>query len=59
MSKEFKDIAVGEIFMLDGIKYTKVPVEKISCCKSINCVAVDNVANRKFVQPEIQVEQDQ
>jgi hypothetical protein len=59
MAKEFKDVAVGEVFVLDGITYTKVPDERISCCKSINCVAVDNVANRKFVQPNVEVQEAQ
>ena len=55
--KQFKDIAVGESFVFNGIQYNKVTEQKISCCKAINAVASDNAANRVFVQPNIQVEE--
>ena len=55
--KEFKDILVGQSFMLNGLKYTKVNEQRINCCKSINATASDNVSNRIFVAPSQQVEE--
>ena len=55
--KQFKDISVGEIFYFNGLKYTKVTEERISCCKAINAVALDNQANRVYVKPTDEVEE--
>ena len=55
--KEFKDVLVGECFLINGIKFTKVKEERISCCKSMNAIASENPANRIFVQGTKQVEE--
>lgn len=38
MNKLFKDLAVGEKFILNNENYTKVEDERISCCKVLNAV---------------------
>lgn len=55
--KQFKDVAVGESFKFNGLQYTKVQEERISCCRSINAVASENEANRTFIQPNAEVEE--
>jgi hypothetical protein len=56
MNKEFKDISIGEEFFWNNTKYQKIKEERISCCKSINAVATDNIHDRRFVSPSTIVE---
>lgn len=37
MQKPFSDVAVGETFELNGLRYVKTQEVRISCCKSVNC----------------------
>ena len=57
-TKQFKDLNVGEVFTLNGIKYTKLENVRISCCRSINAVATDNDQNKTQVAPLTEVEID-
>lgn len=50
MDKPFSVLKSGEKFLLNNIKYSKIDLVKISCCKSVNCQQVDS-NNRIFVQP--------
>ena len=55
MNKQFQEVPVGSVFTLNETQYKKVDTAKISCCKSINAIAVQNVQNRIFVQPTQEV----
>lgn len=56
MIKKFHEVENNTTFKINGMDYTKVPVVKISCCKSINAVQVDNEKNRLYIQPSTEVE---
>lgn len=58
-NKPFQDVAISSEFTFNDKKYTKIANVRVSCCKSINAVAVDDSQNRIFVQPqqEVQVEE--
>lgn len=56
MNKPFQELAVGGIFIFNGTQYTKIDQVKVSCCKSINAVCVDNNQQRVFIQPQQEVE---
>ena len=55
-TKQFKDLADNEIFNNKGIQYKKIPVVKISCCRSINAEQIDNANQKVFIQPLEEVE---
>lgn len=54
--KKFEEIADETVFKLNGIEYRKVAAVKISCCKSINAVQLNNEPSRVFIQPSTDVE---
>ncbi len=56
MEKAFSMLAVNDKFMMNGLKYQKIDVVKVSCCQAVNCQHVDNTGNRTFVQPTTIVE---
>lgn len=56
MIKKFSEVADETVFKVNGMEYKKVPVVKISCCKSINSIQVDNPNNRLYIQPTTDVE---
>ena len=56
MIQKFSEIADDTVFKINGMEYKKVPLVKISCCKSINAIQTDNQANRIFIQPTTEVE---
>jgi hypothetical protein len=56
MNKPFSEVADNTVFTWNGKQYTKMATVKVSCCKSINAVAVDNNKERIFVQPQQDVE---
>ncbi len=56
MIKKFNDVENNTVFKINGMEYTKVPTVKVSCCKSINAIQVDNTNNRTFIQPSTDVE---
>jgi hypothetical protein len=49
MNKKFSELAVGERFTLNGMEYIKTQEVKVSCCRSINAQAVNDVNNKTFV----------
>jgi hypothetical protein len=52
---KFSQLNVGEQFKYKDKTYTKINPEKISCCKSLNCVEIEN--NQKImVKPTEDVE---
>lgn len=53
---QFKDVADNAVFKSNGIEYKKIPMVKISCCRSINAEQADNPAQRTFVRPDTEVE---
>lgn len=36
MDTQFKDIEVGTVFVFNGVKYTKIADERVSCCRVLN-----------------------
>jgi hypothetical protein len=48
MEKTFAQVQVGENFSVNGLEYTKIEAVKVSCCQSVNAVAVGNTSNRTF-----------
>ena len=54
--KKFQDLADNDVFKSNGIEYKKIPMVKISCCRSINAEQVDNPTQRIFLKPDTEVE---
>lgn len=54
--KRFVDIGVGEKFVLNGVEYTKIPEERISCCKALNAETVTEPKSKIQVIPITEVE---
>jgi hypothetical protein len=36
MEQQFKDVTVGQFFILNDIRYQKIQDERVSCCKVLN-----------------------
>ena len=53
---QFKNVADNAVFKSNGIEYKKIPMVKISCCRSINAEQVDNPTQRIFLKPDTEVE---
>jgi hypothetical protein len=49
MDKPFSEIAVGSNFKYNGVDYRKIDKIRVSCCQSVNAVAIANSANRIFI----------
>lgn len=58
MTIKFNELIDGAKFKINNIEYQKIPLVKISCCKSMNAVAIDNDKNRIHVAPLTEVEID-
>ena len=48
MEKTFAQVAVNEVFNVNGVSYRKIDKVQISCCQSINAVDTNNESNRTF-----------
>lgn len=57
ISKQFKDLSVGDRFIYNGIEYERIADMRISCCKTLNAVCTSDPNNKIQVQPlkEVQV----
>jgi len=52
---KFSDIQVGQKFTTNGIEYTKIEPQKVSCCKTLNAINLsDN--NKVMIKPDTDVE---
>ena len=51
MQKPFSDVAVGETFELNGLRYVKIQDVRISCCKSVNCHNAADTNQKTFFPP--------
>ena len=52
---KFHELAVGQKFKVNDITYTKIEPQKVSCCKTLNALNVDN--NQKtMIKPNDTVE---
>lgn len=52
---KFSELSVDQKFKLNGAEYVKTTPVKISCCKSLNALKVDN--NEKvMIRPNDEVE---
>jgi len=55
-TKRFVDIEVGSRFSLNGVEYTKIPEERISCCKALNAQTTTEPHTKIQVIPITEVE---
>lgn len=52
---KFSELHVGQKFMSNGIEYTKIEPQKVSCCKTLNAINLaDN--NKTMIKPDTDVE---
>jgi hypothetical protein len=52
---KFSEIQVGQKFTTNGIEYTKIEPQKVSCCKTLNAINLsDN--NKVMIKPDTDVE---
>lgn len=54
--KKFFDLPVGTKFTLNDTEYTKIPEERISCCKALNAQTVNEPHSKIQVVPITEVE---
>lgn len=59
MTKDFKALNDNDVFKMGDVKFKKIPVVRVSCCKALNAEQVDNPSNRIFVPPQQSVEVDE
>lgn len=52
---KFSEVAVGQKFRMNNIEYTKTEAVKVSCCKSLNAVKLEN-GEKAMVRPNDEVE---
>lgn len=57
ITKQFKDVVVGEKFMYNGLEYERTADVRVSCCKILNAVSTTNPNAKIQIQPlkEVQV----
>jgi hypothetical protein len=55
MQKQFKDLAIGEKFVVNGVEYIKTQTVKVSCCKSINSYESANASKKHNFDPNTMV----
>lgn len=52
---KFSEVTVGQKFLSNGIEYTKIEPQKVSCCKTLNAINLsDN--NKVMIKPDVEVE---
>lgn len=54
--KLFKDVIENQNFILNNETYTKIAIEKVSCCRSINAFKVSSNNEKILVKPDQEVE---
>lgn len=47
--KQFSELSVGDRFSYNGVEYIKTQEVRISCCRSVNCQAVNDPNHKTFV----------
>jgi|688.fasta_scaffold18253_12 hypothetical protein len=55
----FKDLQEGAVFTHNGIQYTKVAPQKVSCCTSLNASEVNDPKKKIMVKPIVEVTVDE
>ena len=55
----FKDLQEGAAFTHNGIKYTKIPPQKVSCCTTLNAAEVNDPNKKIMVKPIAEVTVDE
>lgn len=55
-TKQFKDLAVNDTFIINGMSYKKIEEKRVSCCRSINACGVSDENNKIQVKPLDEVE---
>lgn len=55
MNKQFSELSVGQRFTVNGVEYIKTQEVRVSCCRSINCQAVNDPNNKTYIQPSTTV----
>lgn len=56
MKKKFEELDHDQMFVKDGVEFKKIPLVKVSCCRSINAEQTGNTNNRIFINPGDEVE---
>jgi len=56
MTKQFKDLIIGQVFVFSGIEYVKTEPERVSCCKQYNAAQVGNSSQKTQISPLVEVE---
>jgi hypothetical protein len=56
MKKPFKDLENNSTFKVNGTDFKKIPLLRVSCCRSYNAESVSNADQKIFVKPEDEVE---
>ena len=51
MEKPLSEVAVGSIFTANGTDYVKTEDVRVSCCRSVNCYAVNDTAQKTYFAP--------
>lgn len=46
----FSELTVGQRFTVNGVEYVKTQEVKVSCCRSINCQAVNDPNLKTYIQ---------
>jgi hypothetical protein len=52
---KFSELAVGEQFNYKNVIYTKINPEKVSCCKRLNAINIEN-NQKSMIGPKEEVE---
>ena len=56
MKKPFKDLENNTTFKFNDKDFKKIPLLRVSCCRSYNAEAVSDNNQKIFVKPEDEVE---
>lgn len=56
MLKKIEELPEGTIFSYNGSEFKKIPLERVSCCRSYNAVSSSNEAQKIFVKQGTEVE---
>lgn len=53
---QFKDVPINSEFIFESRTYIKTEPQRVSCCRTLNCVLKDNPAEKTMIRLEANVE---
>lgn len=56
MNKKIEELTDGQVFKHNNIDYKKIPLERVSCCRSFNACQVSDANQKIMVKPGTEVE---